>query len=825
MRLLPCLLFCLASIFCPRLLAKKQGCQPTHNLDDWVIQDSTESLCNGYYQPFIPIDTHYFRDESDFPIHIEFDASTSRLDGISTFFNATATQGKRTLTAHEINIHRKDSDWETLTATGNVVFHQPNISVAANQAFYQHADRYLELQCADMRWYPRHARAYSSKISLYSDRHIVLQDSSFTTCPPDNQSWRLQAKQIKLYPDEGRAKAKHMHLRVFDIPVFYWPYLDYPIDNKRHSGFLFPSIASSSQSGISVTVPYYFNLAPNYDLILALSGYGRRGAGVTSQFRYINPHTTLNFDMQYLPDDGAYQKFKRDILQSIPSGYTSADPRIQGLRDHNYRFGTSYLQTIYWEKWLLDINYQYVSDDNYFVDLGSDILSTSTIHLPQRASLHFNGDHWFHTVKVEEYQVLQAFKGDVIEEIYRRQPQWLFEADYPGLMGSLYFKLNGEIVHFTHPGDPVLLQSKVQGHRAHIQPSISLPIRRDWWEWIPTLYADWLGYDLNLKNTGLTIDEGQNRFAPIYTMDGKLIFERPLSLFEGTGTQTLIPRIFYTYIPYRNQSQHPNFDSGIINFSYAQLYRYNRFSGRDFLNEANQISVSLNTQILDGNAFEWFRIGIGEIFYFTPQRVFLCDHGNNLLNCDVLDTVRSSRKHSNLLSEFVFSTPSDIQTGAFVEWGINSEFIEQASVFLHLPLANQWLLNFNYYFTRHDTKDLNSNLHTFGRLHQADASVLMPVTNRINLLARAHYDFEFSQMLEMLGGIEYNSCCFAGQLVFSRYRQLGNELIGREFANQIMLQFVFKGLSSVALNSVDNKLERKIPGYKPLAERVALPKV
>tara|TARA_R110002110_G_scaffold271566_3_gene486980 strand:+ start:4719 stop:7199 length:2481 start_codon:yes stop_codon:yes gene_type:complete len=822
-----CSLFIAFSISTNASAVNKKSCVADSTAaPDWVAQTDQANLCQGYYQPYVPTDINYQRDDLDLPIDIDFDSSQTVLNGTSSFFNAFAQQGQRTLKSDQLDIQRVDGNWESLQAKGHVEFHQPNISIWADDAFYEHSTQYFKLNCSDLRWYPRHARANSRTTELLSNQNLVLHDAVFTTCPPGNTDWSLHADKITLIPDTGRAKAKHLSLRAAGMPVFYWPYLEYPIDNKRHSGFLFPSYGNSSQSGMEITVPYYFNLAPNYDFTLSLSGYSKRGAGLASRFRYINTNLSTTLDLQYLPDDRAYQKFRMGTLAQIPSGYSITDPRIQGIGHHNYRFGTVLKQHVTLDKWQFNIDYHYVSDDNFFVDLGNDIHTISTIHLPQRVNAFYYGHNWSHTFKVEEYQVLQAFKGDIVNEIYRRQPQWLFGADYPNILGPLNFKLNGEMVNFTHPGNPTVQTTQVQGQRGHIQPSFNLPLRRSWGEVIPTFYADWLGYSLDQKHTPTQTDNHPNRFSPIYTLDSRIFFEKNYNKHSCAWTQTLIPRLYYTYIPYRDQSQYPNFDSGVINFSYAQLYRHNRFSGGDRLNEANQLSLSLNTQLLNSdNLFEWFRMGVGEIFYFTPEKVRLCDPSAYPGQCGSRELPRQSVKHSNILSEFVFSSPSKLQAGSFVEWSTNGPLIEQASLFLHYPFLDQYLFNLNYYFTRHDEKNLNLSTATLGRLSQGDASILMPLTQKINVLGRVHYDFEFNQFIETLGGLEYNSCCFAWQIVFSRYRQLGNALVGREFVNQFMFQVVFKGLSSVGLNQADGKLDRKIPGYTPLADRVALPKV
>ncbi|MCS5707485.1 LPS assembly protein LptD [Candidatus Berkiella cookevillensis] len=805
------------------------SCQFNLTPTDWEISTEPFNLCGGHYKPFYPPITN-FSQPTNMPVNIEFDKGDILWEGQSYLHGVSLEQGQRWLHADKLTLKRSPTNWSVL-ADGHLSFHQPNMGIWADKAFYNNEDEYLQLSCGDFRWYPRHARAQAQSIEIFGQKKVVLHHSNFTTCPPTHQSWQLNAREIALYPRQGRAKAKHIYLKSKNVPIFYWPYLNYPIDNQRHSGFLFPSYSSSSQSGLSFTIPYYFNLAPNYDLTLGIQGFAKRGAGLQSHLRYLSKRTNGEFYLDYLPNDNAYRIFREETLQTIPSGYTTIDPRIKGIQDHNYRLGLGFNHHLQiGTSWSADINYHRVSDDNFFVDLGNDIHTTSTLHLPQRVQLLYEGQHWIHTFRTEEYQVLQAYKGGIVEEIYRRQPQWLFEALYPNIWKSLYFNLSGEAVQFIYPSAPASSQSKAEGKRYYLQPSLSYPIRRAWGELNPSVYLDLLSYDLKLPSetfeNGNSFNHNPNRIAPIYTIDGKLYFERPLQLHHFDFIQTLTPRAFYVYIPYRNQNYFPNFDSGVIQFSYAQLFRYNRFSGKDRLNEANQLSLSVNSSILDKqNNFEWLRFGIGEIFYFKDEKVEICDGISPSQFCSQSDINRTSVRHSNLLSEIVFSSPQNWQSGAFIEWGMNAEFIQQASLFFQSKISDNALFNLNYYFTRKDNKNLDLRADTLGKLNQGDISLLIPLSYQFNLLTRFHYDFQFDQFVELLGGLEYNSCCFATQLVMSRYRQLGNALLGREYANQIMLQFVFKGLSSVGFNQPDRKLKQKIPGFVPLSERVSLPQV
>lgn len=822
------ILLLLAVLFCSASLTyANSSCQFNKKLTDWITTDDPCNICSGHYTPFYePIEN--FTQRNDIPILVDFDSGEFHQRGLSTIHQARLRQGLRWIEADQLKFVRTDDDWY-LESAGNLTFHQPNMSLWGETAFYNNQNAYFSLTCGEFRWYPRHVRAYGESIEGYGQEKIILYDTYFTTCPPTQDTWGLSAEKITLYPKKGRAHAKHISLSTHKVPVFYWPYLNYPIDDKRHSGFLFPSYGSSSQSGLMLTIPYYLNLAPNYDLTLSLKGFSKRGVGIQSHFRYLTRQSNGELNIDYVPDDRAYQRFHQDTLMHLPSGYSPSDPRVIGIRDHDFRLGLVFNHHIHiGSAWLIDLQYHRVSDDNFFVDLGNDIHTTSTIHLPQRLQAFYQGENWYHTFRLESYQVLQPFKGTIIEEIYRRAPQWAFSAYYPDTFSIFQFNMTGEMVRFSHPGSPITRQHRVEGDRFHLLPSVSVPFVQSWGALTPTFYLDMLTYDLKQPvDLLMPIDTHPNRLTPIYTIDGKLNFERSVSIAQRNYTQTLTPRAFYTYVPYRDQRLFPIFDSGAINFSYAQLYRYNRFSGKDRLNEANQLSLSLTSSLISqDDSFEWARLSLGQILYFTKEKVFLCESNIPSQLCSVFNAPRTSEKHSNLLSEFIFFTPQDVKFGAFVEWGINEALIQQASLFLHTKIKERIIFNANYFFTRRDIKVLNDTTSAqLGKLDQGDISLMLPVSQRVNLLSRIQYDFSFDQVVELLGGIEYDSCCFATQVLASRYRQLGNAILGRDYSNQIMLQFVFKGLSNIGINQSDKRLKQKIPGFVPLSERVALPKL
>jgi len=794
---------------------------------DWIPLPYSQSLCGGHYD-FMPSEIAFNPEElSNLPISLSADETEFAMEGASHLWgNVTLTQGDRRLHADDIVVKRSPltHEWDELIAKGNIQFYTPGATVWGDLATYTHSNKHFRITDTNYRWYAKQARGEAHSIEVDKDAILHLHRANYTTCSPLSDTWLLSAKNITLYPKRGRATAEHIRLDLFDVPIFYLPYFNYPIDNKRHSGFLFPSYGSTSNSGYEFSIPYYWNIAPNYDLVVAAKWLSERGAETQTKFRYLWQHGEGILQWHFLPHDRKYGAFSQDNRISPPGGLSFTDPRIVALHGGDSRNAINYRHTSqYGEHWQFNIIFDYVSDDNYLVDLGNDIHIASTIQLPQIANLTYYGENWTHYFNVEEYQVLEPLSKPVNDEIYKRQPQWVFQGTYPDQWLNLTFGLNGEVVNFAHRPD-IMTQAPVTiGQRYHLRPSVSFPWQDTWYFLTPRVQVDWLSYDLRLGAIAETIDAPSHptRTIPLYDVDGGLIYERSLQYKDLHFTQTLEPRIYYLYVPFRDQDLYPNFDSGIINFSYSQLFRDNRFSGRDRVGDTNQITLSLTSRFIpDESGQEWLRASLGEIFYFENRRVFLCEelNGDDPI-CIISEDPSPTAKHSNLIGQLDFHPNPQWNGGLFWEWNpINQETMQSALNVQYLP-SPQKIINFNYYWQKQDFAQFNPDTGEMGSLNQAEISIFWPLTLHWQWLGRWHYDFVQHQTIELLGGVEYNGCCMAFQIVGSRYLQAGTFFYPDPFATGIFAQVVFKGLSAIGYNNPDSKLKQKIPGYTPLYAR------
>ncbi|MBS0288835.1 MAG: LPS assembly protein LptD [Proteobacteria bacterium] len=819
------LVSCLNCLFiCAPGQAEVNGSTEKALPDDWIAEPASVSLCQGHYEPFASGSTSI--EDNDLPIELSADETQLTLSGQSLLSgNVTLRQGSRYLHTDEVIIERNQDaqDWERIIAQGNLHYAAPGISIWGTKAIYTHSPQHFRFEDTLYRWYPRHARGVAKAIEIDEDAVIKLHKANYTTCAPNKNTWLLSANNISLYPNKGRAKAQHIRLDMKGIPVFYFPYINYPIDNKRHSGFLFPSYGTSSSSGYELTIPFYWNIAPNYDFTFAGKWLSLRGVEGQSKFRYLFPQSEGAIQWHFLPDDRAYGNFQRENRLSPPGGLSFNDPRIIALEGNNNRSAFNFRHNTHWDRrWQLNVIFDYVSDDNYFVDLGNDISIASTIHLPQQANLAYYGEYWTHLFNVEEYQVLQPLAKDINEEIYKRQPQWVFQAIYPNQMLGFTFGLNGESVNFNHRPNLLTQTPVTTGQRYHLRPSLSLPIQEQAYFFTPRVQVDWLKYSLELSQESINqnLPKSPSRYIPLYDIDSGLFFERNIDFAFFSGVQTFEPRLYYLYVPFRDQHTYPDFDSGIMNFSYAQLFRDNRFSGRDRIGDANQISVSFMSRFLPSKGGqELLRASIGQIFYFRDRRVSLCEEFEQENACFLFDNVNATSRHSKLIAQTELHVTPTWSGGLFWEWDSSLQVSEQAALTLQYQPSPNKVFNMNYYWLKHDLAQLDFATGETGSLNQVDASFLWPVSLHWELLSLWRYDFEKHQTVEVIGGLEYSGCCLALQLIGSRYRMSNKFYYPKTYDTAVFAQIVFKGLSAIGLNNPDSRLKQKIPGYVPLSSR------
>ncbi|MGX2038817.1 LPS-assembly protein LptD [Methylocaldum sp. MU1018] len=700
------------------------------------------------------------------PLEIRSDYAEMVDDEIATFTgSAELTRADQKLWGDFVT-HNTVSD--TLNARGKVIYQEKGLTFASDTAFLDlESDRGV-FRNAQFILETVPARGTSRLTHLDSNTLSRYEKFTYTTCPPGDRDWMLHARNVKINKETGRGAAKHAWLEFKGVPFLYTPYMSFPVDDRRQTGLLTPSFGTTKVGGFDLAVPYYFNLAPNYDATLTARYLTRRGPLFRGEVRYLFENTRGRFGGDYMP---------KDEVKGVSRG------QFAFLNDTRF---TSNLNSH------VDLNY--VSDKRYLNELGNPLNIVNTRFIPSIGMLNYSGAGYSIRTMADYYQSIDPTIPPEARPYYRL-PQVMFNFGKP--LGSTGLVVSGtsDLTSFE-----TAAEGKVKGQRLNLTPRISYPIRSAAGFVTPSLSLQHTQYWLENQLSGL--NGHPSRTAPIFSVDSGLFLEREFELADTPLLQTLEPRLFYLYIPDKNQEDIPVFDTGEYDFTFYQLFRENRFTGADRLGDANQVTLALTSRLIDqASGLERFRASVGEIFYFEDRNV-------NLTN-----TPATTTDQSNLVAE-VYSSLTDtwsFHTGG--QWNPSRGRIDRGQVALQYNDRQNHLFNLAYRFRRNQNQYMDTV-----SLDLTDASFRLPIVKGWNAIGRWQYSLLDQVTLESFLGIERETCCWRFSLIGRHYingTQSGTTA-GNTANTGVFVQLELKGLTRLG-NQVDQFLERSISGYR-LAE-------
>jgi LPS-assembly protein len=561
-----------------------------------------------------------------------------------------------------------------------------------------------------------------------------MHQLDYTTCPGENPDWLIEMKTLDLRHDEGVGYARGAKLRFKGLPLFYVPWFTFPIDDRRKTGFLYPSLGNNSDTGIEISVPWYWNIAPNQDARLEPRWFSKRGFMLTGQYRFLTRRTNGQLDFDYMPDDRE----------------TDEERYYYQFRHYANPAG----------RWRTALMIERVSDPRYFQDYGTSLRQTARQFLRSSATLTGVGRYWNFEFMADDFQVIDEDLPPQSEP-YRRVPRVAFWMDQPLAGSPLTFGLDSELVVFDRDVD-------VDGARLDLYPRLYWDQYNRWGFVRPSVGYRYRSYDLEYQAPGG--DESPSVGTAIASLDAGLVFDR---FTDDGGYQTLEPRLFYLYVPYEDQDQLPVFDTGDFTFGFSQLFNHNRFAGGDRQGDANQLSLAVSTRkftSLDGT--ERWSLGVGQIFYFDDRRVQL----------DGLPPATADL--SPFIGEFTWHFSPRLSTVAGLQWDWDRSEMDVGMLGLRYSGERGEQIAFEYRYR-------------IERVDQFDFRIFWPLGERWRVLSRVNYSFADDELLEIQGGFEYESCCWAFRTVLRRY--LKNR--DGDYRNGIFLELNLKGLASVGSGS------------------------
>lgn len=808
-----------------------------------------ENRCGGYYveapftYPEILLNTNAVQITSDQLLFAQHGTSVGQ-------GKVTITRMGQQIVANKAFLYRDPTTGKVnaIELEHEVTLREPNSLVVANRGRYLLTSKSESLQDILYRTsiYANESNrpAQPSNQELQLERHVVqlnawgqakeftqdqpkifeFEQASFTTCPPDTSVWSVKASHITLNKESGRGEATHARILVKGIPVFYTPYLNFPIDARRKTGFLWPSVGSSSLSGPFLRAPFYFNLAPNYDDTLTPSYLSKRGLQLSNLYRYLTPKSSGNFTLEILPADRFFRQFQEDAKNN--SAFMQTPTSISELRRLEHASTTR--KSFSWQNgtrfddhWSDSIDYNWVSDDYYLRDFSNNLNQVTQNQLLQQGELDYKGQNWNFIGRLQGYQTLHPVdQNSIFLNQYARAPQLILNGDYPDTPGGLDYFIDNEVSHFViqhNPGSSIMFP---MGNRLHAMPGISRPINFTFLTITPRVQLDVTKYDIGDLTFSST--KTPSRVLPIFDINTQVYFDRNIKFFGKGYRQTLEPQFYYTYIPYRNQNKLPVFDTTLNTLTYDQLFMYNRFSGIDRIGDANQLAVGVTSRFIDEQSgAEKVKMAAGQILYFRHRVVTLCSsttdpdcQGSSAFNADP-----NNRTNRSPLSGLItYNVNTNWSATAATIWNSHTSKVDNQNVSIHYqPPGTQKIVNMGYNFVRNGEilpgDVVNSSA---SNLSVTDFSVNWPVFRDWSAIGRWTQNWNHNYFQNLLYGLQYDSCCWAVRIVAGRLFTNLNLNNTPTYNTQFYLQFALKGLGPIPVGGGDPSqlLSTNIAGYQ-----------
>jgi len=593
------------------------------------------------------------------------------------------------------------------------LIYDPDTGVARLPGWLEYSDAVLSMRAANARYNTETSSGEFNRVEYYiagaagaghagsvrmlDPTQAQVERFDFTTCELDDPAWQLKAGRVKLDFERNVGTARNARLEFQGVPILYSPWLSFPLNNERKSGFLYPQIGSSSDNGIDIAVPWYWNIAPDQDATFTPRVIGDRGFMLGSEYRFLTERQAGTFNFDYLPEDS---EADRD--------------RWVGRIRHGARIA---------KRWRTRLNFNRVSDEDFFLDLGNELDSSSIQFLRSELSIIGQGRFWQLVTTFDTFQVLDR---DVLErnEPYDRLPRTVFEGDWP-LLGGLSFRLNSEAVYFDR-------DLGTTGARFDATPALEYRLVRPGWFIEPSVALRTTAYALDDAPTS---DDTPTRTQPILSFDSGLIFERPAG---DSYIQTLEPRLFYLYVPGRSQNDLPLFDTRELTFSFAQLFQTNRFSSADRQSDANQVTLAVTSRLLENQSGRsLFDVSLGQLIFLDPPTVGLPNR-----------PAEPDQDVSATVAEVNWRPTETFRVSAGLQHDVEDNETDVAAFGLSWKGRDARQVQVGYRFRDQ-------------RVDQIDARGRYPLTSELNVVSRFAYAFDDKSVLEAMGGLEYESCCWA----------------------------------------------------------------
>jgi LPS-assembly protein len=582
------------------------------------------------------------------------------------------------------------------------------------------------------------------------NRYTILENGSFTSCLPGSNTWSVVGSEVIHDREEQVAEIWNARFKLGPVPVFYSPYMQLPVGDKRRSGFLIPNAKYTSNNYFEFYLPYYWNIAPNMDATITPHYMHRRGGVMwENEFRYLSQAGAGLMEFDYLNSDKVYE-------------------------DENSKDDNSRRWLFYWQHagvmdqvWRFNVDYTKVSDSSYFNDFDNKYGSSTDGYATQKFSVGYAVQNFDATVSTKQFQVF----GDQNKSSYSAEPQ-LDVNFYQNDVGPFDTRVYAQAVHFVNTTD-----NMPEATRLHLEPTINLPLSNQWGsinteaKMLATHYqqSNLDSYNNNPNNVN-KLDESANRVMPQFKVDGKMIFERDMAMLAPGYTQTLEPRAQYLYVPYRDQSNINNYDSSLLQADYSGLFRDRTYGGLDRIASANQVTTGVTSRVYDDAAVERFNISVGQIYYFTESRT-----GDDNIEWENDDKTGSLVWAGD--TYWRISERWGLRSGIQYDTRLDSIATSNSSIEYRRDENSLLQLNYRYASPEYIQATLPNNSADKNKWNQAQyengisqvgAVASLPIADRWSIVGAYYFDTNVNKPADQMLGVQYNSCCYAIRFGYER---------------------------------------------------------
>lgn len=727
----------------------------------------------SYDRPLVQGDTN------DLPVTINADHAKGDYPDDAVFTGSVdIMQGNSRLQADEVQLHQKEAPGQpepvrTVDALGNVHYDDNQVILKGPKGWANLNTKDTNVWEGDYQMVGRQGRGKADLMKQRGEnRYTILDNGSFTSCLPGSDTWSVVGSEIIHDREEQVAEIWNARFKVGPVPIFYSPYLQLPVGDKRRSGFLIPNAKYTTTNYFEFYLPYYWNIAPNMDATITPHYMHRRGNIMwENEFRYLSQAGAGLMELDYLPSDKVYE---------------DEHPNDDSSRRWLFYWNHSGVMD---QVWRFNVDYTKVSDPSYFNDFDNKYGSSTDGYATQKFSVGYAVQNFNATVSTKQFQVF----SEQNTSSYSAEPQ-LDVNYYQNDVGPFDTRIYGQTVHFVNTRDDM-----PEATRVHLEPTINLPLSNNWGsinteaKLLATHYQqtnlDWY----NSRNT-TKLDESVNRVMPQFKVDGKMVFERDMEMLARGYTQTLEPRAQYLYVPYRDQSDIYNYDSSLLQSDYSGLFRDRTYGGLDRIASANQVTTGVTSRIYDDAAVERFNISVGQIYYFTESRTG--DDNITWENDDKTgslvwagDTYWRISERWGLRGGIQYDTRLDnvATSNSSIEYRRDEDRLVQLNYRYASPEYIQATLP-KYYSTAEQYKN---------GISQVGAVASWPIADRWSIVGAYYYDTNANKQADSMLGVQYSSCCYAIRVGYERkLNGWDNDKQHAVYDNAIGFNIELRGLSS-----------------------------